>query len=160
MYDQYLDFIVPSQSLFSLLPRLPSASSSPVPIATPSSKQSNPPQGSPTADPRPTYALLNDPSSTEAIIEEEIDRIAKGLFSVLATMGSVPLIRSPRGNAAEMVARKLDGKLRDALASAGRGGSGGLFSGGGGGLTGDGIGGLQRPRELPLEQVFLAHSLQ
>ncbi len=31
--------------------------------------------------------------------------------------GNIPIIRSPRGNAAEMVSRKLDAKLRDHLAS-------------------------------------------
>ena len=34
-------------------------------------------------------------------------------FSFHLISGSVPIIRSPRGNAAEMVAEKLDKKLRD-----------------------------------------------
>lgn len=57
--------------------------------------------------------------------------------------GSIPLIRSPKGNAAEMVARKLDAKLRDHLLASQRSGtgSGGLFG------TGMDGGGLQRPRE-------------
>ena len=46
----------------------------------------------PAASPAPlpplaTYALLNSPSSSEQQIEEEIERIATGLFSVVATMG-------------------------------------------------------------------------
>jgi hypothetical protein len=44
-----------------------------------------------------------------------IDEIVDSLFSVLVTMGVVPIIRSPRNNAAEMVAQKLDQKLRDHL---------------------------------------------
>lgn len=48
-------------------------------------------------------------------------------------MGQLPLIRAPRGNAAEMVARKLDTKLRDHLAAS-RGGN--VFSQGSGGTGG------------------------
>lgn len=33
-----------------------------------------------------------------------IDTIVDGLFSVCVTLGTVPVIRSPRGNAAEIVA--------------------------------------------------------
>jgi sec1 family domain-containing protein 1 len=36
-----------------------------------------------------------------------------GLFSVVVTMGVIPIIRSPKGAAAEMIATKLDRKLRD-----------------------------------------------
>ncbi|KAJ1310211.1 hypothetical protein OPQ81_006954 [Rhizoctonia solani] len=105
--DQYLDFLVPSPSLFSLLP----------------------PKGKP---------------ATEEDIENEVDRIANGLFSVIVTLGQVPYIRSPRGNAAEMVARKLESKIRDHLH-----GSGSARSSGGPGLfaqaEGSGLGGLSRP---------------
>lgn len=38
-----------------------------------------------------------------------------GLFSVFVTLGVVPVIRCPKGNAAEMVSSKLDRKLRTAL---------------------------------------------
>ena len=38
-----------------------------------------------------------------------------GLFSVCVTLGVVPVIRCPKGGAAEAVAGLLDGKLRDAL---------------------------------------------
>lgn len=55
--------------------------------------------------------------------------------------GQLPLIRAPRGNAAEMVARKLDSRLRDHVASS-RGGN--VFSGSSG-SGGDGAFG--RPRE-------------
>jgi sec1 family domain-containing protein 1 len=42
-----------------------------------------------------------------------VDRIVSGLFSVVVTMGSIPIIRCPKGAAAEMVAIRLDRKLRD-----------------------------------------------
>ncbi|CAH1761886.1 7693_t:CDS:2 [Entrophospora sp. SA101] len=61
------------------------------------------------------YYTLNDPTAAETAIEEAIDRTVTALFSVLATMGVVPIIRCPRGNAAEMVAYKLDSRLRDHL---------------------------------------------
>ena len=134
VWDQYLDFIVPSPSLFSLLPRPLPASSSSAGAAAPAPKE-------PSADHlRPTYALLNDPSTTEELLSSEVDRIAGGLFSVLATTGQIPLVRCPRGNAAEMVGRKLDSLLRDHLQTSARTGgpAGGLFSGGD-------LGGLQRP---------------
>nr|CAD7411595.1 unnamed protein product [Timema poppensis] len=48
-------------------------------------------------------------------MESIMDTIVDCLFSVFATLGTVPVIRSPRGNAAEMVAEKLDKKLRENL---------------------------------------------
>ncbi|OBZ87945.1 Protein sly1 [Choanephora cucurbitarum] len=59
------------------------------------------------------FVRLNHPSATEATIEETIDRTVNALFSVIVTMGVVPIIRCPRGNAAESIATKLDSKLRD-----------------------------------------------
>ena len=44
-----------------------------------------------------------------------LDLIVDGLFSVLATLGTVPIIRSPTGNAAELVAQKLYKKIKDNL---------------------------------------------
>ncbi len=43
--------------------------------------------------------------------------IVDGLFSVCVTLGVVPIIRCPRGGAAEHLASALDAKLRDALKS-------------------------------------------
>ncbi|KAF7784220.1 hypothetical protein Agabi119p4_385 [Agaricus bisporus var. burnettii] len=101
--DQYLSFLSPSPSLFSLLPPPPAvAPETTAPIE------------------RSSYAILNSPSSTEQQIEEEIERVAHGLFSAVATLGHVPFIRAPRGNAAEMVAKKLELKLRDAIITASR----------------------------------------
>lgn len=75
--DQYLSFIAPSPSLFSLLPPATAASAS-----TPSTSQTSPLQS------HSTYTILNSPASSEQQIEEEIERVASGLFSVVATMGA------------------------------------------------------------------------
>ncbi|KAF9305695.1 Vesicle trafficking between the ER and Golgi [Mortierella antarctica] len=62
---------------------------------------------------RHSYVALNDPTAPETAIEASIDKAASALFSVLATMGVIPIIRCPRRGAAEMLAKKLDGRLRD-----------------------------------------------
>ncbi|KAJ3129954.1 Vesicle trafficking between the ER and Golgi [Nowakowskiella sp. JEL0407] len=62
-----------------------------------------------------TYQTLNDPNSPDALIESVLEKITTGLFSVVATLGVVPIIRCSKGNAAEMVASALDGKLREHL---------------------------------------------
>ncbi|KAI9007751.1 Sec1-like protein [Hyaloraphidium curvatum] len=62
-----------------------------------------------------SYHALNDPTAADSSIEANLDRIVGSLFSVCATLGSVPLIRCSKGNAAEMVAQKLDTKFRDHL---------------------------------------------
>lgn len=97
VFDQYLDFVVLEPALFTLSPSITS------------SKDSD----------RSTYEQLNDPSAKEEDIDQIIDRIAAGLFAVIATLGQLPIIRCPRGNAAEMVARKLDAKLKEHVASKG-----------------------------------------
>lgn len=61
------------------------------------------------------YLQLNDPSAGDKEIEEIIEKIVSGLFSVLATLAVVPIIRCPRGGPAEMVASLLDQRLRDHL---------------------------------------------
>ncbi|KIJ65059.1 hypothetical protein HYDPIDRAFT_27790 [Hydnomerulius pinastri MD-312] len=134
--DQYLSFIAPSPSLFSLL--------SPPPPPAPAS-QAGPSQ----PKPHYSYKLLNSPSSTEQQIEEEIERIASGLFSAVVTAGHVPIIRAPKGNAAEMVAKKLEVKIRDALLSASRshGATASLFS-----QDSSGLSNLQRPLLLILDR--------
>lgn len=55
-----------------------------------------------------SYVRYNDPGATAADMEAAMNGIAAGLFSVVATLGSVPVIRCPRGGAPEMVARKLN----------------------------------------------------
>mmetsp|Transcript_14418 Transcript_14418/g.21154 ORF Transcript_14418/g.21154 Transcript_14418/m.21154 type:complete len:689 (-) Transcript_14418:228-2294(-) len=77
LHDQYLDFSCLEKHLFTLV-------------------------GKPNS-----YATLNGPGITEAAIEQTMTDIAYGLFSVVATLGQVPIIRCPRNGAPEMVARKL-----------------------------------------------------
>jgi hypothetical protein len=82
VHDQFLDFLVPSPNLFSLLPRRetkPDANGVSKKGAAPKEKE---------VEGRPSYVVLNDPKANELDIEEEIDRVAKGLFSVIVTMGS------------------------------------------------------------------------
>eukprot|EP00775_Hariotina_reticulata_P012398 gene12398-12533_t len=61
------------------------------------------------------YLSLNDPSAKEMQIEAAVTQIVDGLFSVLVTVGVVPIIRCPKGGAAEHVAAALESKLRDHL---------------------------------------------
>ncbi|KAK7753986.1 Vesicle trafficking between the ER and Golgi [Diatrype stigma] len=84
LYDQYLNFIVAEPDLFSLGMQ----------------KQH-------------TYWTLNSARTTDEELDNVVDRIVSGLFSVVVTMGVVPVIRCPKGAAAEMIAAKLDRKLRD-----------------------------------------------
>lgn len=129
--DQYLSFIAPSPSLFSLL--------SPLPVLLPGSSQPSR---------HYSYQLLNSPSSSEQQIEDEVERIANGLFSAVVTAGHVPIIRAPRGNAAEMVAKKLEQKIRDALLTSSRThGTTTLFS-----QDSSGLSSLQRPLLLILDR--------
>lgn len=58
---------------------------------------------------------MNKGNMKDSEMETIMDTTVDGLFSVFATLGVVPVIRSPRGNAAEMVAEKLDKKLRENL---------------------------------------------
>ncbi|CAK3949219.1 probable Golgi transport Sly1 [Lecanosticta acicola] len=83
VYDQYLNFIVSEPNLFSL------------------------------GMGRETYWTMNSAKTSDDDIDQNVDRIVSGLFSVAATMGTIPIIRCPKGGAAEMIAAKLDRKLRD-----------------------------------------------
>ncbi|KAI9204158.1 Sec1-like protein [Polychytrium aggregatum] len=60
-----------------------------------------------------SYRLLNDPTTSDSQIERMVDTISSSLFSVLVTRDVIPIIRCQRGTAAEMVAAKLDSRLRD-----------------------------------------------
>lgn len=60
-----------------------------------------------------TYLKINSPVSSEDTITQLCDTIADGLYNVILTLDSVPIIRAPRDGPAEMVAQKLDSKLRD-----------------------------------------------
>lgn len=54
-----------------------------------------------------SYIQYNGPHS-DADVERFMTQTAQGLFSVVATLSVVPIIRCPRGGAPEMVARKLN----------------------------------------------------
>ncbi|KAI6784117.1 uncharacterized protein J7T54_004663 [Emericellopsis cladophorae] len=84
LYDQYLNFIVTEPDLFSL-----------------------------GMQKEHTYWALNSATTSDAELERVVDRIVTGLFSVVVTMGVIPIIRCPKDAAAEMVAARLDRKLRD-----------------------------------------------
>lgn len=83
VYDQYLNFIVSEPNLFSL------------------------------GMGKETYWTMNSSQTSDEEIDTSVDRIVSGLFSVAVTMGTIPIIRCPKGGAAEMIAAKLDRKLRD-----------------------------------------------
>lgn len=84
LFDQYLNFIVSEPDLFSL-----------------GMQKEN------------TYWALNSAKTKDEQLDHVVDKIVSGLFSVVVTMGVIPIIRCPKGAAAEMIAGKLDRKLRD-----------------------------------------------
>ncbi|OTA93960.1 hypothetical protein M434DRAFT_395190 [Hypoxylon sp. CO27-5] len=84
LFDQYLNFIVAEPDLFSL-----------------------------GMQKEHTYWALNSAKTKDEELDHVVDRIVSGLFSVAVTMGVIPIIRCPKGAAAEMIAGKLDRKLRD-----------------------------------------------
>ncbi|XP_049789907.1 protein sly1 homolog isoform X4 [Schistocerca nitens] len=88
VYDQYLNFISLEDDMFIL-------------------KHQNSDSVS--------YYAINRGEIKDTEMESIMDSVVDSLFSVFATLGAVPIIRSPRGNAAEMVAEKLDKKLRENL---------------------------------------------
>lgn len=61
------------------------------------------------------YLELNDPQSKDTVIEKNISNIVDGIFCVLATTGTVPVLCSPPGGAAEHVARALDQRIRECI---------------------------------------------
>lgn len=65
-----------------------------------------------------SYYAINRSGVKDTEMEQIMDTIVDSLFSVFVTLGTVPIIRCPRGNAAEMVAEKLDKKLRENLRDA------------------------------------------
>ncbi|OJJ36457.1 hypothetical protein ASPWEDRAFT_107831 [Aspergillus wentii DTO 134E9] len=83
VYDQYLNFIVAEPDLFSL------------------------------GLGNDAYWKINSPQTSDEDLDVIVDKIVSGLFSVSVTMGTIPIIRCPRGGAAELIATKLDRKLRD-----------------------------------------------
>ena len=93
VHDQFLDFLVPSPNLFSLLPRRETKQDV---NGVGAKKGAKAPQEKQIQG-QPSYVVLNDPKAGEAEIETEVERISKGLFSVIVTMGelSCPRIAEP-----------------------------------------------------------------
>ncbi|KAJ2343341.1 Vesicle trafficking between the ER and Golgi, partial [Coemansia sp. RSA 2618] len=60
-----------------------------------------------------TFEAIHNPAMTDTAMGALIDKIVTALFSVLLTLKTIPTICAPRGNAAEMVATRLDSKLRE-----------------------------------------------
>lgn len=62
-----------------------------------------------------SYYAINRANTKDFEMEGIMDSIVDSLFSVFVTLGNVPIIRAPKNTAAEMVARKLEKKLRENL---------------------------------------------
>ncbi|MCJ1362901.1 Vesicle trafficking between the ER and Golgi [Acarospora aff. strigata] len=97
VFDQYLNFIVGEPDLFSL------------------------------GMGKETYWSINMAQIKDEELDAIVDKIVSGLFSVVVTMGAIPIIRCPRGAAAELISAKLDRKLRDHILNS----KDNLFSGSG-----------------------------
>merc|ERR1712223_1312365 len=105
-----------------------------------------------------SFYSLNKSDVTDTEMENIINDIVDGLFAICVTLGTVPVIRCPKGNAAEFVAKKLDKKLRENL----RDTRNSLFLNDGGGMQGGGSGhfSFHRPVLVILDrQVDLATPL-
>ncbi|KAJ2780485.1 Vesicle trafficking between the ER and Golgi [Coemansia javaensis] len=74
-----------------------------------------------------TFEAIHNPAMTDTGMAALVDRIVSGLFSAVLTLRAIPTVWAPRGNAAEMVATRLDAKLREHVLSNRRN----LFSEGG-----------------------------
>jgi len=97
-----------------------------------------------------SYFEFNNPSISDLQAESNINELVDSLFSVLVTMGVVPIIRCPRNGAAEAVAERLDNKLTEHLSTMGN-----LFSENQGGSS------FQRPVLVLLDRnIDLAIMLQ
>ncbi|KUL84244.1 hypothetical protein ZTR_06906 [Talaromyces verruculosus] len=83
VFDQYLNFIVAEPDLFSL------------------------------GLGNDSYWKINSAQTSDEDLDNIVDQIVSGLFDVSVTMGAIPIIRCPKGGAAELIATKLDRKLRD-----------------------------------------------
>lgn len=62
-----------------------------------------------------SYYSINRANTSDTEMEEMMENIVDSLFSIFVTIGNVPIIRALKGTAAEMVARKLEKKLRENL---------------------------------------------
>lgn len=62
-----------------------------------------------------SYYAINRANTQDSEMEALMDSLVDSLFAVFVTLGNVPIIRCPKNSAAEMVARKLEKKLRENL---------------------------------------------
>ena len=62
-----------------------------------------------------SFYSMSRSEMTDTEMESIMDDIVDGLFAVCVTLGTIPVIRCPKGNAAEVIAKKLDRKLRENL---------------------------------------------
>uniref|UniRef100_H2ZAC9 Sec1 family domain containing 1 n=1 Tax=Ciona savignyi TaxID=51511 RepID=H2ZAC9_CIOSA len=65
-----------------------------------------------------SYYNFNKSNIKDHEMDSLINSIVDSLYCVFVTMGTIPIIRCPTGNAAELVAERLDKKLRDNLKDA------------------------------------------
>jgi len=66
-----------------------------------------------------SYVEFHDPSISDSKAEDNVRKTVDALFAVIVTLGVIPIIRCPPGDAAQMVAEKLDAKLKDHLNTVG-----------------------------------------
>lgn len=62
-----------------------------------------------------SYYSINRANTSDTEMEEMMESIVDSLFSLFVTIGNVPIIRALKNTSAEMVARKLEKKLRENL---------------------------------------------
>merc|ERR1712166_1194766 len=62
-----------------------------------------------------SFFNINRPGLKDNEMLAQLESIAQGIFSVVATLGRVPVIRAQPGNAAAMVADMIDKMLRQEL---------------------------------------------
>eukprot|EP00871_Galdieria_phlegrea_P001513 jgi/Galph1/2362/GphlegSOOS_G29.1 len=96
------------------------------------------------------YYTLHQPEVSNTTAEQAIDAIVSGLFSVLVTIGMVPVIQAQKGGPAEMVACKLESLLRDHLTARSN-----LFVGRRGGLGSN----FKRPLLILMDRDIELHVL-
>lgn len=88
VYDQYVNFITLEDDMFVLKHQNSDALS---------------------------YYAINRANTSDTEMEEIMESIVDGLFSLFVTLGNVPIIRAMKNTSADMVARKLEKRLRENL---------------------------------------------
>ena len=66
-----------------------------------------------------SYTLLHNSQASEASIGHLTDKIAEGVFCAILASRNVPIIRCAPGGASELVARKVNSRIRDFIISGG-----------------------------------------